>query len=74
MFEGDDVSHESAQPLWVQEIQLTQLGLQITVVENNPTLVQELDGLMKLRFVHLEIQFILFDKFTESFFSQHREL
>ncbi len=66
MFECDDVSHKSAQPFRVQEIQLTQLGLQITVMEDHSTLMEKLDSLMKLRFVHLKTQFVFFYEVTKT--------
>ena len=48
MFEGDDMCHESAQPLGVQEVQFTQLCLQVTVMKDHARLVEKLDSLLEL--------------------------
>lgn len=64
MLESDDMSHEGTEPLRIQEIELTQLGLQVTVMEDDSTLMKKLNGLLKLRFVHLEIQLVLFNEFS----------
>ena len=42
---SDDVGHECAQPLGVQEVQLTQLALQVIVVKEDSTLVEKMDSL-----------------------------
>ena len=42
---SNDVGHECAQPLWVQEVQLTQLALQVIIVKEDSTLVEEIDSL-----------------------------
>ena len=45
LFDGDDLSHECAEPLWIQEVELTQLRLNIAVVKEYTTLVKKVDGL-----------------------------
>ena len=48
MLESDDLGHESAQPLGVQEIELAEFGLQVIVVQEHSTLVQEDNSLLHL--------------------------
>ena len=43
--DGDNLRHEHTQPLGVEEVELTQLGLEVTVVEEHPTLMQKSDCL-----------------------------
>ncbi len=43
--DGDNLRHEHTQPLGVEEVELTQLGLEVTVVEEHPTLMQKSDSL-----------------------------
>ena len=45
LWDGDDLGHETAQPLWFQEIELTQVTLHIRVVEQHPRLMEESDRL-----------------------------
>ena len=42
---GDDVAHESAQPLRLQEVELAELALHVVVVQQDATLVEEVDCL-----------------------------
>ena len=39
------MGHECTQPLWVQEVQLTQLALQVIIVKEDSTLMEEMDSL-----------------------------
>ena len=43
--DGDDLRHEAAQPLWVEEEQPAQFALHVSIVQQNPTLVEETDCL-----------------------------
>ena len=51
--EGDllecyDVSHERTQPLWVQEVEFAELGLEVIEVKNYPALMEKVHGLLNL--------------------------
>ena len=45
LFDGDDLPHQHTQPLWVQEVKVTQLCLKVAVVQEYATLVKKIDGL-----------------------------
>ena len=45
LWHGDDLGHQTAEPLWIQEVEPAELALHIIVVEENPTLMEEDDGL-----------------------------
>ena len=54
---GDDLGHEAAQPLRVQEEEIVELALHVGVVEQNPTFVEEADRLKKRDSVTIQLLF-----------------
>ena len=47
MFDCDDLSHQHTEPLRIKEVQITQLRLYIIVMQEHPTLMEEIDCLQR---------------------------
>ena len=47
LLDCDNLSHQHAEPLRIEEIQITQLRLYIIVVQEHPTLMEKINGLQR---------------------------
>ena len=45
LLDGDNLSHEHTEPLWIKEVEVTQLCLHVAVVKEYTTLMKKVDGL-----------------------------
>ena len=52
LLDCDDLSHQHAEPLRIEEIQITQLRLYIIVVQEHPTLMEKINGLQREKHIN----------------------
>lgn len=52
LLDCDDLSHQHAEPLRIEEIQIAQLCLYIIVVQEHPTLMEKINGLQREKHIN----------------------